>query len=108
MKDFMTKQKKKASRETAEKFAKKVAQAICDNTYPSFDKDGKPVNIWNAVTGYDRIDEIAKEITGEKGGYIDCHRCKHRYDCERTYLGGCTDGEEWSELYEKNKSISSL
>ena len=19
------------------------------------------------------------------------------YDCERTYLGGCTDGEEWEE-----------
>ena len=42
-------------------------------------------------------DEICEEITGEKGSYIDCHKCKHRYDCERTYLGGCTDGEEWSE-----------
>ncbi len=29
--------------------------------------------------------------------YIDCHNCKNQYDCERTYLGGCTDGEEWSE-----------
>ena len=29
--------------------------------------------------------------------YIECFNCKYMYDCERTYLGGCTDGEEWSE-----------
>lgn len=40
-----------------------VEQAICDNTYPSFDKKGKPVNIWNAVVGFDKIDEICKELT---------------------------------------------
>ena len=43
-------------------FADRVKQAICDNTYPDFDKDGKPVNIWKATTGYDSIDEIAKEM----------------------------------------------
>lgn len=53
----------KERKETAEKFAERVSQAIVDNTYPSFDKDGKPVNIWKAVMGYDRIDEICKEIT---------------------------------------------
>lgn len=29
--------------------------------------------------------------------YVDCHNCKEQYDCERTYLGGCTDGKEWEE-----------
>ena len=54
-------------KETAEKFAEKVDQAIVDNTYPYFDKDGKPVNIWKATTGFDKIDEIAKELGGENG-----------------------------------------
>ncbi|MBQ9113890.1 MAG: hypothetical protein IJY05_03100 [Clostridia bacterium] len=29
------------------------------------------------------------------GKYIDCKDCQNQYDCERTYLGGCTDGKEW-------------
>ena len=29
--------------------------------------------------------------------YIECINCKYVYDCERTYMGGCTDGKEWSE-----------
>jgi hypothetical protein len=53
-------------KKTAEKFAKAVAQIICDNTYPYFDKDGKPVNIWKTVVGCDKIDEICKEITENK------------------------------------------
>lgn len=53
-------------KETAEKFAEKVSQAIVDNTYPYFDKDGKPVNIWKAVLGFDKIDEICKEFTGDR------------------------------------------
>lgn len=57
---------KKVRKETAEKFAEKVEQAIVDNTYPYFDKDGKPVNIWKATTGFDKIDEIVKEFTGNK------------------------------------------
>ena len=59
--------KNKTTEQTAEKIAKKIEQAICDNTYPYFDKDGKPVNIWKAVVGYDKIDEICKEFT-EGGG----------------------------------------
>ena len=42
--------------------AKRLKQAICDNTYPDFDKKGKPINVWKATTGYDLIDEIAKEM----------------------------------------------
>ena len=29
--------------------------------------------------------------------YIECHNCQKQYDCERTYLGGCTDGKEWED-----------
>ena len=41
-------------------FAEKLKQAICDNTYPYFDKNGKPVNIWN-TDGFDKIDELLRE-----------------------------------------------
>ena len=41
-------------------FAEKLKQAICDNTYPYFDKNGKPVNIWD-TDGFDKIDELLKE-----------------------------------------------
>lgn len=57
---------KNSRKETAEKFAEKVSQAIVDNTYPYFDKNGKPVNIWRAIVGYDKIDEICKEIVEGK------------------------------------------
>ena len=33
--------------------------------------------------------------------YVDCHNCQNQYDCERTYLGGCTDGKEWENETEK-------
>ena len=36
-----------------------ISKLIIDNTYPSFDKDGKPVSIWNA-DGYKQIEELLK------------------------------------------------
>lgn len=33
--------------------------------------------------------------------YVDCHNCQNQYDCERTYLGGCTDGKEWEQEEKK-------
>ena len=56
MKSVLEIQKKNVVKE----FAEKLKQAICDNTYPYFDKNGKPVNIWN-TDGFDRIDELLKE-----------------------------------------------
>ena len=53
--------RKKALKE----FAEKVKQAICDNTVPYFNKDGKPCSIWN-TNGFDRIDEILKELQNER------------------------------------------
>ena len=41
-------------------FAEKLKQAISDNTYPYFDKNGKPVNIFN-TDGFNKIDELLKE-----------------------------------------------
>lgn len=29
--------------------------------------------------------------------YVNCKDCKEQYDCERTYLGGCTDGKAWEK-----------
>ena len=46
-------------------FAEKLKQAICDHTYPDFDKAGKPVNVWKATTGYDVIDELETELIKE-------------------------------------------
>lgn len=36
-----------------------ISKLIIYNTYPSFDKDGNPVSIWNA-DGYKRIEELLK------------------------------------------------
>ena len=53
--------------DTVREMQERLEQAICDNTYPDFDKEGKPVNVWKATTGYDAIDQIAKEmLEGEK------------------------------------------
>ena len=48
--------------DTVRKMQERLKQAICDNTYPDFNKDGKPINVWKATTGYDVIDQIAKEM----------------------------------------------
>ena len=33
----------------------------------------------------------------EHKGVVDCHDCSEMYHCEKTYLGGCTDGKAWEE-----------
>lgn len=38
-----------------------VKQIICENTYPSFDKNGKPVNVWKAREGYDALDALKEK-----------------------------------------------
>ncbi len=37
--------------------------------------------------------------------YVECQNCQEQYDCERTYLGGCTDGKEWKEKKLTNDEI---
>lgn len=42
--------------------------------------------------------------------YVECQNCKEQYDCERTYLGGCTDGKQWEKqagilLKKKDKEL---
>ena len=53
---------RKLNADTVRKMQERLKQAICDNTYPDFNKDGKPINVWKATTGYDVIDQIAKEM----------------------------------------------
>lgn len=40
---------------------------------------------------------------GEVVKMVYCWNCKYKYDCERTYLGGCTDGEEFSDNEMENE-----
>lgn len=46
-----------AYKEIAELFK----NGICRNTYPDFDKNGKPVIIFKVKTGYELIDDILNE-----------------------------------------------
>ena len=34
---------------------------------------------------------------------VKCENCIYMYHCERTYLGGCDTGVEWSKNEEKEK-----
>ena len=43
-------------------FAEKAKNRIVDSTYPSFDKEGKPILVWKA-SGYKEIDNLVKEMT---------------------------------------------
>ena len=45
------------------------------------------------------VQDRNESYQGEKvmNEYVECNNCKYQYECERTYLGGCTDGEEWGE-----------
>lgn len=61
-----------------------ISKLIIDNTYPSFDKDGKPVSIWNA-DGYKQIEELLK--TGCKKPVASVIRCGQ---CRNYIAGFCT------------------
>lgn len=51
--------------ECALEILRAVEQIILDNTYPHFDKDGKPCCIWKARSGYDALDALKKKYKGE-------------------------------------------
>lgn len=50
--------------------AERIKQIICDHCYPDFNKDGKPINVWNATNGYKAIDNLVKERIGENNAKI--------------------------------------
>lgn len=54
-----------AKAEAVKEFAEKVKTVICQNTVAMFSAEGKPVNVWKAVSGYDSIDNLVKETVGE-------------------------------------------
>lgn len=43
---------------------KRIKQIVCDYCYPDFNKDGKPINVWEATNGYEAIDNFLKELAG--------------------------------------------
>lgn len=45
--------------------AKRIPQTICDNTYPDFNKNNKPVNVWDAKAGYTAVDALVEQIVKE-------------------------------------------
>lgn len=45
--------------------AKGLPQLICDHCFPSFDLEGRPVNIWKAKEGYDAVDALVERIVKE-------------------------------------------
>lgn len=54
-------QLKTAKSEAVKEFAEQVQQTICENTHPDFNREGKPVNVWNAKDGYRAIDDLLKK-----------------------------------------------
>lgn len=43
----------------------RIKQIVCDHCHSDFNKDGKPINVWDAVNGYKAIDNFLKETAGE-------------------------------------------
>ena len=63
---------------------------------------GKQVDIectkWAIEEGFfDNFVALYKAGDKRVSKIIDCKDCKYQYDCERTYLGGCTDGKRWED-----------
>lgn len=52
---------KKAKFDIASEIFEEIERIILDNTYPDFNREHKPVNIWKAKTGYDALDELKKK-----------------------------------------------
>lgn len=44
---------------------------------------------------YEETCYIKRYSLEEYSGIVDCKDCKEMYHCEKTYLGGCTDGKVW-------------
>lgn len=51
-----------AKSEAYKEVSERVIQTICENTHPDFNRNGKPVNVWNAKDGYRAIDDLLKEM----------------------------------------------
>ena len=49
--------------EVAMEVLAEVERIILENTYPYFDKDGKPCIIWKPKEGYDALAELKKKYT---------------------------------------------
>ncbi len=59
------------SKELCKKIINAVQTVICQNTIPSFDEDGKPVNVWEARPGYDEIKSVIEAQFTDAGEVSD-------------------------------------
>jgi predicted RND superfamily exporter protein len=53
--------------------------------------------LYSAVIVGSRADKQVEKYYKKQKSRIQCKDCKNIYHCEHTYLGGCTNGQEWSE-----------
>ena len=53
-------------KECAREIFEEIEKIILDNTYPDFDKAGKPCNVWKPRSGYDALAELKKKYTEEE------------------------------------------
>ena len=59
----------------ANKIIEAIKMAVCENTYPYFDKNGKPVNVWKAKEGYDALDALMVEVQSDVVKVVRCKDC---------------------------------
>ena len=88
------------------------ALASCKNKAESYGEYCERCNMCGRFDENDYAKEIGKVCERiEKQlnlEYVECHNCAEQYDCERTYLGGCTDGKKWGDstvVYDRDYTI---
>lgn len=79
----------------------------CSRSLPSFEtirRTRQKVQADNPHLVDEEAREFRKEAEAEykayaldKKGVVNCKDCKEMYHCEKTYLGGCTDGKVWED-----------
>ena len=59
------------SNDLCKKIVNAVQDTICKNTTPDFDKDGRPINVWEALPGYDEIKSVIEAQFTDVGEVSD-------------------------------------
>jgi fumarate hydratase class II len=53
--------------DVAREIFEEIEKIICDNTYPDFNSEHKPINVWKSAIGYRALDELKKKYTEGEG-----------------------------------------
>lgn len=62
-KDALIKNYAECMKDYASEIFAEIERIILDNTYPDFNREHKPINIWKAKTGYDAFYKLKKKYT---------------------------------------------